>query len=56
MTKNVYSVRQVNSYIKNMFVQDLMLKRIYVKGEISNFKYHTAGHIFIKFHLIDRQS
>ncbi len=46
MTKNVYSVRQVNSYIKNMFVQDFMLKRIYVKGEISNCKYHTAGHIY----------
>ena len=46
MAKNVYSVRQVNSYIKNMFVQDFMLKRIYVKGEISNCKYHTAGHIY----------
>lgn len=46
MARNVYSVRQVNSYIKNMFVQDFMLNRIYVKGEISNCKYHTAGHIY----------
>lgn len=44
--KNVYTVRQVNSYIKNMFVQDFMLNRIYVKGEISNCKYHTSGHIY----------
>lgn len=46
MVKNVYSVRQVNAYIKNMFVQDFMLNRIYVKGEISNCKYHTSGHIY----------
>ena len=44
--KNVYTVRQVNSYIKNMFAQDFMLNRIYVKGEVSNLKYHTLGHIY----------
>lgn len=44
--KNVYTVRQVNSYIKNMFTQDFMLNRIYVKGEVSNCKYHTSGHIY----------
>ena len=44
--KNVYTVRQVNSYIKNMFIQDFMLSRIYVKGEVSNCKYHTSGHIY----------
>lgn len=44
--KNVYSVGQVNRYIKNMFQQDFMLKRIYVKGEVSNCKYHTSGHIY----------
>lgn len=44
--KNVYTVRQVNSYIKNMFAQDFMLNRIYVKGEVSNLKYHTSGNIY----------
>lgn len=44
--KNVYSVGQVNNYIKNMFTQDFMLSRIYVKGEVSNCKYHTSGHIY----------
>ena len=44
--KNVYTVRQVNTYIKNMFMQDFMLNRIYVKGEVSNCKYHTSGHIY----------
>ncbi|MEZ3433686.1 MAG: exodeoxyribonuclease VII large subunit [Lachnospiraceae bacterium] len=46
MTRNVYTVGQVNSYIKNMFTQDYMLGRIYVKGEVSNCKYHTSGHIY----------
>ena len=42
----VYSVTQVNSYIKNMFVQDFLLRRISVKGEVSNCKYHSSGHIY----------
>lgn len=42
----IYSVTQVNSYIKNMFVQDCLLSRITVKGEVSNCKYHTSGHIY----------
>ena len=44
--QNVYSVGQVNAYIKSMFTQDYVLRRIYVKGEISNCKYHTSGHIY----------
>ncbi|MBR5127915.1 MAG: exodeoxyribonuclease VII large subunit [Roseburia sp.] len=46
MMKNVYSVGQVNTYIKNMFAQDFMMQRICVKGEVSNCKYHTSGHIY----------
>ena len=46
MARIVYTVKQVNSYIKNMFTQDFMLNRIYVKGEVSNCKYHTSGHIY----------
>lgn len=44
--RNVYSVGQVNNYIKRMFDEDFMLRRIYVKGEVSNCKYHTSGHIY----------
>ena len=43
---NIYTIRQVNRYISNMFTQDFMLNRIYVKGEVSNCKYHTSGHIY----------
>lgn len=42
----VYSVSQVNAYIKNMFAQDFALSRISIKGEVSNCKYHTSGHIY----------
>ena len=52
MAQNVYTVAQVNSYIKNMFTQDYMLQSISVKGEVSNCKYHTSGHIY--FTLKDR--
>ena len=44
--RNAYSVGQVNRYIKNMFTQDYLLQKIYVKGEVSNCKYHTSGHIY----------
>lgn len=44
--KNVYSVGQVNRYVKNMFTQDFFLQKVYVKGEVSNCKYHTSGHIY----------
>jgi len=43
---NIYSVSQVNSYISNMFAQDYMLGLISIRGEISNLKYHSTGHIY----------
>lgn len=46
MLKNVYTVEQVNKYIKNMFAEDFMLRNICIKGEVSNCKYHTSGHIY----------
>lgn len=44
--RNVYSVSQLNSYIKNMFTQDYLLQALFVKGEVSNCKYHPSGHIY----------
>lgn len=46
MAQSIYSVRQVNTYIKNMFTQDFLLSKIQIKGEVSNCKYHTSGHIY----------
>ena len=46
MKKNIYSVGQVNTYIKNMFAQDFMLPYISIRGEVSNCKYHDSGHIY----------
>ena len=46
MARNVYTVTQVNAYIKNMFTQDYMCNSLFVKGEASNCKYHSSGHIY----------
>ncbi len=46
MAGGAYTVTQMNTYIKNMFRQDFVLSRVSVKGEISNCKYHTSGHIY----------
>ena len=53
MKHSVYTVAQLNTYIKNMFTQDFLLNSLYVKGEISNCKYHSSGHIY--FTLKDRK-
>ena len=44
--RNVYSVSQVNRYIKNMFAEDYFLHSVLVRGEVSNCKYHSSGHIY----------
>ncbi len=44
--QNIYTVTQVNAYIKNMFTQDFMLQALSVRGEVSNCKYHSSGHIY----------
>ncbi len=52
--QNVYTVAQVNSYIRNMFTQDFMMQKVRIRGEVSNCKYHTSGHIY--FTLKDEKS
>ena len=49
---SVYTVSQANQYIKNMFNQDFLLNNISVRGEVSNCKYHSSGHIY--FSIEDR--
>ncbi len=46
MAQSIFSVGQINTYIKNMFTQDYLLCRIAVKGEVSNCKFHPSGHIY----------
>ncbi|MCM1527018.1 MAG: exodeoxyribonuclease VII large subunit [Bacteroides sp.] len=45
---------QLNSYVKNMFTQDYLLQSVFVRGEVSNCKYHSSGHIY--FTLKDAKS
>ena len=44
--RQAYTVTEINQYIKNMFIKDPYLNNIYVKGEVSNCKYHSSGHIY----------
>lgn len=37
---------QINAYIRRMFSNDYALNHIYIKGEVSNCKYHSSGHIY----------
>ncbi len=49
------TVTQVSTYIKSLFEGDKHLTRVMIRGEITNFKYHTAsGHFY--FTLKDNQS
>ncbi len=43
---NTYTVAQVNKYIKKILDNDFILSNIVVKGEISNFKNHSSGHLY----------
>ncbi len=46
MNQPVFSVSQVNAYIKQMFLKDDRLRFLAVKGEVSNCKYHSSGHLY----------
>lgn len=54
MDRKVFTVLQVNQYIKFLFEKDYALRSLLVKGEISNFKNHSSGHLY--FTLKDSQS
>ncbi len=46
-TPKVYSVREVNNYAKEILDNDENLKHIFVTGEISNYKAHYSGHLYM---------
>ena len=44
--KKVYSVSQVNYYLKQYLAEDELLANIWLRGEISGYKRHSSGHIY----------
>ncbi|QUH31053.1 exodeoxyribonuclease VII large subunit [Vallitalea guaymasensis] len=54
MKKSIFSVSQVNAYIKKIFVNDYVINDIWIKGEVSNCKIHRSGHVY--FTLKDNNS
>lgn len=45
-SERVFTVTEINTYIKYLFQNDILLSHIYVKGEISNYKLHSSGHAY----------
>ena len=46
MDKDYITISQLNNYIKGIFDDNIFLRKVYIKGEISNFKAHTRGHLY----------
>lgn len=46
MEDKYITVSQLNRYLKFKFDQDPNLNQVFLKGEISNFKAHTRGHLY----------
>lgn len=42
----IFTVGQINRYIRNLLENDFILSSLLVKGEISNFKAHSSGHLY----------
>lgn len=47
MQGNIYTVTQVNNYIKRLLEKDVFLREVFMQGEISNFKAHSSGHCYL---------
>lgn len=54
MERKYLTVSALNRYLKAKFDSDNQLQRIYIKGEVSNFKHHNSGHLY--FTLKDENS
>ena len=46
MNNNYITISELSKYIKSTFDNDIYLRKVYIKGEISNFKNHTTGHFY----------
>ena len=47
VSPTVYSVTELNNYVKRILESDENLKNVFVTGEISNFKNHYSGHMYM---------
>ena len=46
-SRRIATVTQINNYIKAVLDKVPVLQNIWIKGEISNFKLHSSGHIYL---------
>ena len=46
MNDKYLTISQINEYVKMRIDSDANLKKVFLKGEVSNFKNHTRGHLY----------
>jgi len=44
--RRIYQVSEISAYLRNLLEWDPLLSDLWVRGEISNYKYHSSGHIY----------
>jgi exodeoxyribonuclease VII large subunit len=54
MANKIFSISELNGYIKSMFDSDDVLAEVYVRGELSNYKIYPSGHHY--FTMKDQES
>lgn len=54
MNRLIFSVRQINDYVRSLMQRDPVLNEVWIRGEISNLKVHSSGHMY--FTLKDEQA
>ena len=47
MEPKIATVSQINGYVKKILDHNIILNNVWIKGEISNFKHHYSGHLYI---------
>lgn len=47
MNNQYVTITQMNNYIRMIFDENIHLKKVFLRGEISNFKHHSSGHLYL---------
>ncbi|MUG44778.1 exodeoxyribonuclease VII large subunit [Paenibacillus woosongensis] len=54
MEQKIYTIKELNRYIRMKMESDTLLSEVWIRGEISNFTHHSSGHMY--FTLKDKDS
>lgn len=43
---HIYSIKEINKYVRMKMESDALLSDVWLRGEISNFVHHSSGHMY----------